>query len=171
MDKTFLQDQYLKKIKMVLLILMDRHSQITENDVIAGLCTVAKRMSELTESDNPKKNHDLNQVVYILDLICQVIENEGVLRRNIFADACTNAADLIKEWRKTAGLSSEYFLKQILKKDYEASTIKEDQFLSMCQSFYDNKFADKNLGILCRENDGSYGSLPLYDDYDDESTS
>lgn len=36
---------------------------------------------------------------------------------------------------------------------------------------YEPQFADKNLGIVVRNDVSKYGSLPLYDDYGDESSS
>ena len=40
---------------------------------------------------------------------------------------------------------------------------------SFIQSFEETRYGDKGIGQVHREYDGKYGSLPLYDDYSDES--
>jgi hypothetical protein len=40
---------------------------------------------------------------------------------------------------------------------------------ALTQSASEKRFADKYVGQMRREWDGKFGSLPLYDDYGDES--
>jgi hypothetical protein len=40
---------------------------------------------------------------------------------------------------------------------------------SLRQSDYESRFGDKYVGQVHRDDDGTFGSLPLYDDYGDES--
>mgnify|MGYP001583569782 CR=1 FL=1 len=99
---------------------------------------------------------------------CKVMVRNYRLKRHVF-EKCPVAKKSVKQSVKSRTLHSMRAEDQEQVSALGLAIEKAFEIEALNQSFDETRYAGKYLGHMRREWDGKFGSLPLYDDHDDES--